>query len=150
MNLTEKINHDLKEALKSNDKIRLQTIRSIRAVILEFEKSGSGKKLNEEEEIKLLSTSAKKRKEAIEEYKKANRDDLAAIEENELNIIMSYLPTQLTTEEIINKIKTLADELGFKTNEDFPKLMPLAIKELKGKADGRAIKEAVEKVLGVN
>jgi len=150
MNLTEKINHDLKEALKSNDKIRLQTIRSIRAVILEFEKSGSGKKLNEEEEIKLLSTSAKKRKEAIEEYNKANRDDLAAIEENELNIIMSYLPTQLTTEEIINKIKTLADELGFKTNEDFPKLMPLAIKELKGKADGRAIKEAVEKVLGVN
>jgi len=150
MNLTEKINHDLKEALKSNDKIRLQTIRSIRAVILEFEKSGSGKKLNEEEEIKLLSTSAKKRKEAIEEYKKANRDDLAAIEETELNIIMSYLPTQLTTEEIISKIKTLADELGFKTNEDFPKLMPLAIKELKGKADGRAIKEAVEKVLGVN
>jgi len=150
MNLTEKINHDLKEALKSNDKIRLQTIRSIRAVILEFEKSGSGKKLNEEEEIKLLSTSAKKRKEAIEEYKKANRDDLAAIEETELNIIMSYLPTQLTTEEIISKIKTLADELGFKTKEHFPKLMPLAIKELKGKADGRAIKEAVEKVLGVN
>jgi uncharacterized protein len=150
MNLTEKINHDLKEALKSNDKIRLQTIRSIRAVILEFEKSGSGKKLNEEEEIKLLSTSAKKRKEAIEEYKKANRDDLAAIEETELNIIMSYLPTQLTTEEIISKVKTLADELGFKTKEDFPKLMPLAIKELKGKADGRAIKEAVEKVLGVN
>jgi hypothetical protein len=150
MNLTEKINQDLKEALKSNDKIRLQTIRSIRAVILEFEKSGSGKKLNEEEEIKLLSTSAKKRKEAIEEYKKAKRDDLAAIEEAELNIIMSYLPKQLTTEELIRKVKTLADELGVRTKEDFPKLMPLAIKELKGKADGKAIKEAVEKVLGVN
>jgi len=150
MNLTERINRDLKEALKSNDKIRLQTIRSIRAVILEFEKSGSGKKLNEEEEIKLLSSAAKKRKEAIEEYKKANRDDLAAIEEAELNIIMSYLPKQLTTEEIINKVKILADELGAKTNEDFPRLMPSAIKELKGKADGKAIKEAVEKVLGVN
>lgn len=149
MNLTEKINQDLKEALKSNDKIRLQTIRSIRAVILEFEKSGSGKKLDEEEEIKLLSTSAKKRKEAIEEYKKANRDDLAAIEEIELNIIMSYLPEQLTPQEIISKVKTLADVLGAKTKEDFPKLMPLAIKELKGKADGKSIKEAVEKVLGV-
>jgi uncharacterized protein YqeY len=150
MNLTEKINQDLKEALKSNDKIRLQTIRSIRALILEFEKSGSGKKLNEEEEIKLLSTSAKKRKEAIEEYKKASRDDLAAIEEAELNIIMSYLPKQLTTEEIIDKVKILADELGAKAKEDFPKLMPFAIRELKGKADGKAIKEAVEKVLGVN
>jgi uncharacterized protein YqeY len=149
MNLTEKINKDLKEALKSNDKIRLQTIRSIRALILEFEKSGSGKNLNEEEEIKLLSTSAKKRKEAIEEYKKATRDDLAVIEEAELNIIMSYLPKQLTTEEIIKKIKTLADGLGAKSKEDFPKLMPLAIKELKGKADGKVIKEAVEKVLGI-
>jgi uncharacterized protein YqeY len=149
MNLTEKINKDLKEALKSNDKIRLQTIRSIRALILEFEKSGSGKNLNEEVEIKLLSTSAKKRKEAIEEYKKAKRDDLAAIEEAELNIIMSYLPKQLTTEEIINKVKTLAEGLGAKSKEDFPKLMPLAIKELRGKADGKVIKEAVEKVLGV-
>jgi uncharacterized protein YqeY len=149
MNLTEKINKDLKEALKSNDKIRLQTIRSIRALILEFEKSGSGKNLNEEVEIKLLSTSAKKRKEAIEEYKKATRDDLAVIEEAELNIIMSYLPKQLTTEEIIKKIKTLADGLGAKSKEDFPKLMPLAIKELKGKADGKVIKEAVEKVLGI-
>jgi uncharacterized protein YqeY len=149
MNLTEKINKDLKEALKSNDKIRLQTIRSIRALILEFEKRGSGKNLNEEEEIKLLSTSAKKRKEAIEEYKKATRDDLAVIEEAELNIIMSYLPKQLTTEEIIKKIKTLADGLGAKSKEDFPKLMPLAIKELKGKADGKVIKEAVEKVLGI-
>ena len=55
MNLKEKVNEDLKEALKSGDKIRLQTIRSIRALILEFEKSGSGKEFNEEEEIKLLS-----------------------------------------------------------------------------------------------
>jgi uncharacterized protein YqeY len=150
MNLTEKINQDLKEAIKSGDKIRLQTVRSIRALLLEFEKSGSGKDLNEEEEIKLLSTAAKKRKESIEEYKKANRDDLAAVEEAELNIIMSYLPKQLTKEEILSKVKILSDEIGATSKQDFPKLMPLAIKELKGKADGRAIKEAVEKVLGVN
>ena len=150
MNLTEKINQDLKEAIKSGDKIRLQTVRSIRALLLEFEKSGSGKDLNEEEEIKLLSTAAKKRKESIEEYKKANRDDLAAVEEAELNIIMSYLPKQLTKEEILSKVKILSDEIGVSSKQDFPKLMPLAIKELKGKADGRAIKEAVEKVLGVN
>ena len=89
MNLTEKINNDLKEAMKSNNAIRLQTIRSIRALILEFEKSGSGKKLNEEEELKLLTSAAKKRKEAIEEFVKAGRNDLASTEEAELNIIMS-------------------------------------------------------------
>jgi len=150
MNLTEKINNDLKDAMKSNDSIRLQTIRSIRALILEFEKSGSGKKLNDEEEIKLLSSAAKKRKEAIEEYLKAGRNDLASLEEAELKIIMSYLPKQLTMDEIIGKIKQLAEQIDAQTKTDFPKLMPLAVKELKGSADGRAIKEAVEKVLGVH
>lgn len=150
MNLTEKINSDLKEAMKSNDNVRLQTVRSIRALILEFEKSGTGKKLNEEEEIKLLSSAAKKRKEAIEEFLKAGRKDLASVEEAELNIIMSYLPTQLTMDEIISRIKQFADQIGAQTKTDFAKLMPVAVKELKGQADGKAIKEAVEKVLGVN
>jgi len=150
MNLTEKINNDLKYAMKSNDNVRLQTIRSIRALILEFEKSGSAKKLNEEEEIKLLSSAAKKRKEAIEEYVKAGRNDLASVEEAELNIIMSYLPKQLTMDEIISKVKHLTEQIGAHTKADFPKLMPLAVKELKGLADGKAIKEAVEKVLGIN
>lgn len=150
MNLTEKINNDLKEAMKSNDTVKLQTIRSIRALILEFEKSGSGKKLNEEEEIKLLSSAAKKRKEAMEEYMKAGRNDLASIEEAELNIIKTYLPKQLTSEEILQRIKQLADQIGATTKADFPKLMPLAIKELKGLADGKVIKETIEKFLGVN
>ncbi len=149
MNLTEKINNDLKNAMKSSDSVRLQTIRSIRALILEFEKSGSGKKLNEEEEIKLLSSAAKKRKEAIEEYVKAGRNDLASLEQAELNIILSYLPKQLSMDEIIVKVKQLAEQIDAKTKTDFPKLMPLSVKELKGQADGKAIKEAVEKILGV-
>lgn len=150
MNLTEKINSDLKDAMKSNDSVRLQTIRSIRALILEFEKSGSGKKLDSEEEIKLLSSAAKKRKEAIEEYVKAGRQDLASIEESELKIIMSYLPKQLSKDEILEKVKLIATQVGAINKTDFAKLMPVAIKELKGMADGKAVKEAVEKVLGAN
>ncbi|MBV6421732.1 MAG: putative protein YqeY [Ignavibacteriaceae bacterium] len=150
MNLTEKINRDLKEAMKANDTVRLQTIRSIRALILEFEKSGSGKSFNEEEEIKLLTSAAKKRKEAMEEYNKAGRNDLASIEEAELNIIKSYLPKQLSPEEISEKIKSLAEQIGAKSKADFPKLMPVAVKELKGLADGKAVKEAVEKFLGAS
>jgi uncharacterized protein YqeY len=150
MNLTEKINNDLKEAMKSSDSLRLQTIRSIRALILEFEKSGSGKKLNAEEEIKLLSSAAKKRKEAMEEYIKAGRQDLASLEEAELKIIMTYLPKQLTMEEIVTRVNEFAVQIGAQTKADFAKLMPLAVKELKGRADGKTIKEAVEKVLGVS
>ena len=150
MNLSKKINADLKDSMKSGDKVRLQTLRSIRALILEFEKSGSGKKFNEEEEIKLLSTAAKKRKESIEEFNKAGRDDLANKEEAELNVIMSYLPKQLTEDEIVAEVKKLSESLDAKTKKDFPKLMPAAIKALKGKADGKSIKFAVEKILGVS
>jgi len=150
MNLKEKINDDLKVALKSGDKIRLQTIRSIRALILEFEKSGTGKEFDEEEEIKLLSTAAKKRKESIEQYTNAGRKELAETEEAELTIIMSYLPKQLTLEEVENKITEIAKELGTVTKADFGKLMSAAMKELKGKADGKIVKSVVEKVLNKN
>lgn len=149
MSLKEKINEDLKNAMKSGDKIRLETIRSIRALILEFEKSGSHKELNEEEEIKLLSSAVKKRKEAIEQYQNAKRDDLAQKEEAEMNIILEYLPKQLDEAEITNIVKNLANEINAKSKEDFSKLMPLAMKNLKGKADGKIVRSIVEKILGI-
>lgn len=150
MSLKEKINEDLKTAMKSGDKIRLETVRSIRVLILEFEKSGSQKELNEEEEIKLLSSAVKKRKEAIEQYQNAKRDDLAQKEEAEMNIILEYLPKQLNEDEITNIVKKLADEINTKSKEDFAKLMPLAMKNLKGKADGKVVRSVVEKILGIN
>jgi len=147
MNLKEKINNDLKDAMKAGDKIRLQTIRSIRALIIEFEKSGLKKVLDQEEEIKLLSSAAKKRKESIEEFSKAGREDLASNEEAELKIIMTYLPAQLSEEEVESRVKQLAEEIGAKSSADFAKLMPAAIKQLKGLADGKTVKQAVEKIL---
>lgn len=148
MSLKDKINEDLKNAMKSGDKLRLETIRSIRALILEFEKSGTGKTLNEEEEIRMLSTAAKKRKDSIEQYRAAKRDDLANKEEAEMKIIMEYMPKQLTEQEVEDTVRRLASETGAASKADFPKLMPLAMKELKGKADGKVVKSIVEKVLG--
>lgn len=147
MSLKEIINNDLKDAMRSKDKIKLETIRSIRALILEFEKSGSHEELNEEKEIALLTSAAKKRKEAIEQYENAGRRDLADKEKEELEIIQSYLPKQLTVEEIESEIIELAKELGAVSKKDFAKLMPASIKLLKGKADGKVVKEIVEKVL---
>jgi len=147
MNLREKINEELKAAMKSGDKLRLETIRSIRALILEFEKSGTGKELDSDEEIKLLSSAAKKRKDAIEQYRIAKREDLASKEESELKIIQEYLPKQLSEDEIKVEIKKIAESIGAKTKEDFPKLMPAVMKELKGKVDGKIVKAAVESYL---
>ncbi len=149
MSLKEKINEDLKNAMKSGDKLRLETVRSIRALILEFEKSGTGKELNPEEEIKMLTTAAKKRKDSIEQYRNAGREDLATKEESELKIIQEYLPKQLTEDEIVEAIKLIAGSIGASSKEDFPKLMPQVMKELKGKADGKIVKANVEKFLGM-
>ncbi len=147
MNLKEKINQDLKEAMKSGDKDRLNTIRSIRALILEFEKSGSGKEIAESDELNILNAAAKKRKESIEQFKNAGRLDLAEKEEKELQIIMEYLPKQLTEEEIEVEVKKIISELNAKGKEDFSKVMPTAAKTLKGKADGSVIRKIVEKLL---
>jgi hypothetical protein len=150
MNLVEKINNDLKEAMKSGDKIRLETIRSIRALILEFQKSGSGKEFTDDEGIRILTAAAKKRKEAIEQFTNANRIDLAEKESAELKIIEEYLPKQLSKEEILEEVKKIANEVGAKDKNDFAKVMPVAAKNLKGKADGKIIREIVEKYLSGN
>ena len=150
MNLRDKINEDLKSAMKAGDKIRLETVRSIRALILEFEKSGSGKELNAEEEIRMLTSAAKKRKESIEQFRNAGRNELAEKEEAELKIIEEYLPKQLSVDEVMAEVKKIAAEVGAKVKEDFPKLMPVAAKNLKGKAEGKLVKEIVEKLLSGN
>jgi hypothetical protein len=150
MSLTDRINQELKDAMKSGNKIRLETIRSIRALILEFEKSGIGRELAAEDELKMLLSAAKKRKESIEQFRNAGRTELAEKEEAELKIIEEFLPKQLSVEEVKNEIKKIASEIGASTKEDFAKLMPSAVKALKGKADGKQIKEIVEKILGIN
>ena len=147
MSLKEKINNDLKEAMKSGDKTRLSVVRSIRALILEFEKSGAAKELTAEDELKMLITASKKRKDSIEQFRNAGRIELADQEEAELKILMDYLPKQMTEEEVKLEVVRIASEIGSKSKEDFPRLMPLVMKELKGKADGKIVKSIVENLL---
>lgn len=150
MNLKDKINNDLKDAMKSGDKTRLSVVRSIRALILEFEKSGADKVLSPADELTMLTTAAKKRKDSIEQFRNAGRNELADQEEAELNILQEYLPKQLTQDEVRLEVEKLAAQIGAKSKEDFPKLMPLVMKELKGKADGKIVKSIVENFLASN
>jgi hypothetical protein len=147
MNLKDKINEDLKSAMKSGDKLRLETIRSIRALILEFEKSGKGNELNADEELKMLNGAVKKRRDSIEQFSLAGRTELAQKEEAELNILMSYMPKQLTEEEVYIEVKRIAEEIQANGKEDFPKLMSKAAQMLKGKTDGKIVKAKVDKYL---
>jgi uncharacterized protein YqeY len=148
--IKEKVNELMKEAMKSGDKIKLETLRSIRAAIIEFEKSGSGKELNEEEELKIINSLVKKRKESIEIFEKANRLDLAEKEKQELEILKSFLPEQLSEDEISRKLDEIISQVGAKDSKDFGKVMGLAMKEFKGRADGKLVQTILKAKLESN
>lgn len=148
MTLSEQISEDMKKAMKSGARLELETLRTIRAQIIEFEKRGEGTDMSPEQEISILSSAAKKRKEAIEQYEKGGRLDLAEQEKKELEIITQYLPKQLSEDEIKQVISKYISETGASGQKDFGKVMPLVMKELKGKADGKIIQQFVKEALG--
>ncbi|MEK6755843.1 MAG: GatB/YqeY domain-containing protein [Bacteroidota bacterium] len=148
MTLNERINSDLKPALKSGDRTMLGTIRLLRAAMIELSKRGTGKEISPDDELSALTAAIKKRKEAIELYEKGGRADLAHQERQELEIITSYLPKQLSREEAEQLIRKIIAETGASSAKDFGKIMPLAMKELKGKIDGRLVQELVKAKLG--
>lgn len=134
--------------MKSGDKLRLETIRSIRALILEFEKSGVGRAMTEEDEQKLLISAAKKRKDSVEQYRAANREDLASKEEAELAIIQEFLPKQMDESEVEAVVKTIIEQVGAQTPQEVGKVMGAAMKELRGKADGTLVQTVAKRLLG--
>lgn len=148
MSLETIINEQMKAAMKSGDKLRLETIRSIRAVIIEFSKSGIGKEMTPDEEINILNSLAKKRKDAIEMYANAGRNDLKEKEEAELKIIMEFLPKQLSEDEIRDLIHQIISESDFNKPSDLGKLIGLSVKTLKGKADNKVIQQIAKELLG--
>jgi uncharacterized protein len=149
MNLKDRINEDLKAAMKASDKVRTETIRGIRAMIIEFDKSGADREMSPDDEIKALTTAAKKRREAIELYDNNNRPELAAKERQELAIIQEYLPKQLSRDEIAERVQAIIRETAAAGPQDTNKVMPIVMKEMKGKADGKLISEIVKESLSV-
>jgi len=147
MSLKEKINSDLTRAMKDKDSIRLDTLRSVRAEILKMDKSGMHREMNEEEEIQLLSRQAKLRRESIEIFEKAGRKDLVEKESKQLEILNEYLPAPLSKEEAELIISKIISDSGEVTQKDFGKIMGMAMKELKGKIDGKEIQEIVKSKL---
>ncbi|MBM4150640.1 MAG: GatB/YqeY domain-containing protein [Ignavibacteria bacterium] len=147
MNFEQLINDDLKEAMKSGDKLKLETLRSLRASVIEFNKNGTGKELAEEDAQKILLQAAKKRKDAIDMYKQAGRQDLLEKEEAELAIIASYLPEQLTEDQVMDILKGLIAQVGAEGPKDMGKVMGLAMKELRGKAYGTLVQQCLKSLL---
>ena len=149
MSLETIITEEMKAAMKSGDKLRLETVRSIRAAIIEFAKSGADHELNPDDEIKLLNSLAKKRKDAIAMYEQAGRTEMKEQEEKELAIIQEFLPKQLSDKEIEDVIKGIIAQAGATSAKDFGKVMGPSMKALSGKADGTKVQAMVKSLLGV-
>ena len=118
MSLNDQINNDLKAAMKSGDKVRLDTIRLLRAALIELAKRGGGGVITPEDELAVLMAATKKRKEAIEVYEKAGRPELARVERAELEIISLYLPKQLTVQEAAAIVQRIITETGASSAKD--------------------------------
>ncbi len=146
MALEELINEQLTNAMKAQDKLRTETLRSIRSGIIEFKKSGIDREMNPDDELKLLNKLVKSRKESIELYTRANRNDLVEQEQKELEIILEFLPKQLTDEEIRATIKKIIEDQQA-TQNDFGKIMGLSMKALSGKADGNKVRAILNELL---
>ena len=147
MTLEEKIQQDLKTAMKEKNQAALRGIRAVKAAILILKTDGSGAELDQEKEIKLLQKLIKQRKDSLEIYEKQNRADLAATEKEEIEVISKYLPAQMSESEIEEVIKGILEKTGASSMKDMGKVMGMASGQMAGKADGKTIAAIVKKLL---
>jgi hypothetical protein len=147
MSLEDKINQDIKEAMRAKEEARLRTVRAIKAAILLMKTDGSGEAITAEREIQLLQKMIKQRQDSLLIYQQQNRPDLAQKEEEEMAVIQTYLPAQLSDEELNARIRAIIAEVGATSVKDMGKVMGMATKSLAGQADGRAISAKVKELL---
>ena len=150
MSLIDQLPEDLKQAMKAKDRVRLWTIRSLRAALKEKEieeRQGGEAHLSEEQVLAVVQKQAKQRREAIIQYEQAGREDLVAKEREELEIIEAYLPKQLGDDEIRRVVQEIVTTTGASSMRDMGKVMGAAMEQLKGRADGRRISEIAKALL---
>ena len=149
MALMETIMADMKLAMKNREKLQLETLRTIRAALMEkeVERRPAGA-VTPDDEISVLNSALKKRREASEIYRQHGRADLADQEDKESEIIRRYLPQQLSSSEVEQQVKNVIGIVGAQSAKDVGKVMSVLMKDLKGKADGKLIQETVKKLLG--
>ena len=144
--LKHKLTEDLKQALKSGDKVRRSVIRLVMSAIKNAEIAWQAD-LTDPDILGIIAKEVKQRHESIEAFKQGNRQDLVDLEEAELAILEEYLPQQMTHDEIISAARKVIAEVGAQGPGDKGKVMPQLIPQLKGRADGREINEIVTELL---
>lgn len=147
MSLKEQLLDDLKEAMKNKETVRKNTVQMVRAAVLQAEKDNKVK-LDDDGIIDVIAKEVKKRRDVLPDYEKSGRQDLIDDLKTEIDILMKYLPRQLTEEELEVIVRKAVQETGAASARDMGKVMKAVMPEVKGKADGKMISALVKKILG--
>ena len=148
MDLFKRVSEDIKNAMKAKDKVALETLRNVKKVFLEAKTApGANDTLTDADALKLLQKLVKQGKDSASIYVGQGRQDLADAELAQVAVLEKYLPKQMTPEELEAELKKIIAEVGATSAKDMGKVMGVASKALAGKAEGRAISEAVKRLL---
>lgn len=148
MSLFDKVSEDIKTAMKAKDKVALETLRNVKKVFLEAKTApGANDTLTDDAALKLIQKLAKQGKDAAEIYIGQGRQDLADAELAQVKVLESYLPKQMSPEELEDALKNIITEIGAEGPKDMGKVMGVATKKLAGLAEGRAISAKVKELL---
>ena len=149
MSIQEQINADVITAMKAKDEVSLRALRGLKsALLLAASEPGANGLVSDEAALKIFQKLAKQRKESLEIYHQNKREDLAKVEQEELTVIEKYLPKQMGEDEIKTILQGVIAEAGASSAADFGRMMPLAMKALAGKADGKIISAVLKQLLG--
>lgn len=148
MNLEQKIMAELKTAMLAKDEKTVRSLRAVKAAIINAKTSeGAGGEISSDEEIKLLQRLVKQRRDSLDIFRQQNREDLAAKEQEEIEVIEKFLPQQLSAAEVEAELKVIIERIGASSPADMGKVMGVATKELAGRADGKTISNTVKQLL---
>lgn len=147
MSVYDQLNSDLKDAMKARDKVRLGVIRGLKSQIMNAEVDNGNQKLTDEQISSVVMKEIKQQKESLEEFQKANRDDLVKDQSAKLKIAEEYAPKQLSEDEVGAIVNQTIEQLHAESMADFGKVMGAIMPKVKGKADGSIINKLVKKQL---
>lgn len=147
MPLTDVILTDLKKAMKEGDEVAKQTLRMVRSE-LNAKEIDLGRPLDENEELAVLTSAVKMRRDAIAEYEKAGRADLADAERAQIDVVQRYLPAQLGEDEARDAIRGLVQELGVSSKKDMGRLMKVVMERYRGQIEGKLASRLAGEILG--
>ena len=148
MGISHSIDQDIKEAMLAKNAVALAALRAVKSAFMLAKTDGSGKELTEADELVILNKIVKQRKDSIQLYIEQNRVDLADEEKAQLEVIMKYMPAQLSEAEIEALIRETIASVGASGMKDMGKVMGAIQTKIAGKADGRVVSELVKKLLG--